>query len=681
MAVMSKPKTSYLEFGPFRLDTVRRLLLRDEAVVALPPKAFDTLLALVENCDRVLEKSELMTAVWPDSFVEEANLTQTVSILRKALGERAGEHRYIVTVPGRGYRFVASVGQPNGQVADLLIERVASREIVAEQQESTADGEEIEVEQNSNRQRLGSSNQQLPASRLLPVNPLSLSRRKPAGWAGILVMGVAVLGLAVMALMAYRYLASSTENQASPIRSIAVLPLKNLTGDPAQDYFSDGMTESLITALSKIEGLKIISYGSVSGFKGQDADPREAGKLLGVAAVLEGSVRKSNDSVRVVVRLVSVEDGQVLWTRDTHDRALGDIFALQDEVAQKVVAGLRLKLGHQGEQQLAKRYTENVEAYQAYMRGRAFWNKRNGEGFGKAIAYFQQAIDIDPNYARAYAGLADSYILKRIYVLLEPGETLQQMEAKAKTAAEKALEIDDTLAEAHASLGLIKATTENDEADIEREYRRAIELNPNYATAHHWYALHLNDVHRFDEAIAEIRRALEIDPRSLVINSDIGIIFTSARHYDQAIEYFKKAIEMDANFPDAHAMLGWTYVRKEMYPEAIAEFEKARTLFGSPISQLDALIYAYGRWGKRSEALKVLDEVKRLTKQQHIQLLFENRLNIHIGLGEYDKAFAALEKAHKEGLRVKRALVTPYVDPLRSDPRFSILCTKVGLAQ
>jgi TolB-like protein/DNA-binding winged helix-turn-helix (wHTH) protein/Tfp pilus assembly protein PilF len=678
MTVMSEPKISYLEFGPFRLDTVRRLLLRDEAVVALPPKAFDTLLVLVENCDRILEKSELMTAVWPDSFVEEANLTQTVSILRKALGERAGEHRYIVTIPGRGYRFVASVVQPNGQVADLIIESRTTAESVAEQQESKSNGEGVEAEQNPNRQRPDSSNQQQPASRLLPDNPVSLSRQKLAGWAGRLAMGVAVLALAAIALLAYRYLASSTQSQASPIRSIAVLPLKNLTGDPAQDYFSDGMTESLITALSKIEGLKIISGTSVFGFKGQDADPREAGKLLDVAAVLEGSVRKSNDSVRVVVRLVSVEDGQVLWTRDTHDRALGDIFALQDEIARKVVAGLRLQLGHKGEQQLAKRYTENVEAYQAYMRGRAFWNKRNGEGFGKAIAYFQQAIDIDPNYALAYAGLADSYILKRIYVLLEPGETLRQMEEKAKTAAEKALEIDDTLAEAHASLGLIKATTRNDEADIEREYRRAIELNPNYATAHHWYALHLNDVLRFDEAIEEIRRALEIDPLSLVINSDIGIIFSSARRYDQAIEYFKKALEMDPNFPDAHAMLGWTYVRKGMYPEAIAEFEKARMLFGSPISQLDALIYAYGRWGKRNEALKVLDELKRLTKQQPTQLLLENQLNIYIGLGEYDKAFEALNKAHQEGLRVKRALGTPYLDPLRSDPRFSILCSKVG---
>jgi TolB-like protein/DNA-binding winged helix-turn-helix (wHTH) protein/Flp pilus assembly protein TadD len=677
---MNRFESNTYEFGAFRLDATKRLLYRDGEAVPLTPKAFDILLALVQNRQQVVEKTELMQRIWPDSFVEEGNLTQNISILRKALGESPHEHRFIVTVPGRGYQFVASLSHSTGQVADLILERHASTQIVTQQEESTSPEEGDEVERNPNQHWLAPGNQLQPPSRELLMNPWSIPGRKPAGRVGTAVaMGVAVLALAAIALLAYRYLTNSSESHASAIRSIAVLPLKNLTADPAQDYFSDGMTENLITALSKIEGLKVISYGSVSGFKGQDADPPEVGKLLGVAAVLEGSVRKSKDSVRVAVRLVSVADGQVLWARDTHDQALGDIFALQHEIARKVVAGLRLKLGHEGEQQLAKRYTENVEAYQAYLQGRFFWNKRNGEGFDKAIAHFQQAIDIDPNYALAYAGLADSYILKRIYALLEPGETLLQMETKARVAAEKALAIDDTLAEAHTSLGLIKANTGNDEAAIEREYQRAIELNPNYATAHHWYALHLNDLHRFDEAIAEIRRAREINPLSLVINSDVGIIFSSARQYDQAIEYFKKAIEMDPNFPDAHAMLGWTYVRKGMYPEAIAEFEKARALFGSPTSQLDGLIYAYGRWGKRGEALRVLDELKRLSKQHHTQIPWENRLNIHIGLGEHDKAFEVLEKAHQEGLRVKRALDTPYLDPLRSDPRFADLRRRLGL--
>jgi tetratricopeptide (TPR) repeat protein len=241
--------------------------------------------------------------------------------------------------------------------------------------------------------------------------------------------------------------------------------------------------------------------------------------------------------------------------------------------------------------------------------------------------------------------------------------------------------MDDALAEAHTSLGLIKAALGNDDADIEREYKRAIELNPNYATAHHWYALHLNDVQRFDEAIAEIKRAREIDPLSLVINSDVGIVYTSARQYDQAIEHFKKAMEMDPNFPDAHAMLGWTYVRKGMYQEGIAEFEKARALFGSPTSQLDGLIYAYGMSGNRREALRVLDKLERLTKQHHTQIPWENWLFIHIGLGDHDKAFELLEKAHREGSNVKRQLMGPSVDPLRGDPRFHDLQRRVGLAQ
>jgi TolB-like protein/DNA-binding winged helix-turn-helix (wHTH) protein/tetratricopeptide (TPR) repeat protein len=655
VAAVNKPAREIYEFGPFRLDATERLLWRDGQVVPLPPRIFDTLLALVVDGGHLLEKDDLMRRLWPDTFVEEATLARNISDLRKALRETEGGQKYIETVPKRGYRFVARIRKSGDSAVDRE-KRLGTLMIVE------AEDGAIQLSQPA-RSGLGRSDNRANAA------------RRSRAW---LVAGLALV--AGTAAIVYVWNAKSKETgTAAPAGSIAVLPLKNLTNDPAQDYFSDGMTESLITALSKIEGLRVISRGSVFRFKGKDDDPRDIGKQLGVAAVLEGSVRKSNDSVRVAVRLVSVKDGQVLWVSDTHERALGDIFALQDEVARRVVGGLRLKLGREGEQRLAKRHTDNVEAYQSYLKGRFFWNKRNGEGLGKAISYFQQAIDIDPNYGLAYAGLADSYILKRIYSLLQPGETLQQMEAKAKAAAEKALEIDDTLAEAHTSLGLIKATTANDEADIEREYKQAIELNPNYATAHHWYALHLNDEGRFEEAIAEIRRALEIDPLSLVINSDEGIVFSSARQYDQAIEYFKKAMEMDPNFPDTHAMLGWTYVRKGMYQEAISEFEKARALFGSPTSQLDGLIYAYGRSGNRSEALKVRDKLERLTKQHNAQIPWENWVYIHIGLGDHDKAFAILEKAYREGLSVKRLLDAPYLDPLRSDPRFQDLVRRVGV--
>jgi TolB-like protein/DNA-binding winged helix-turn-helix (wHTH) protein/Flp pilus assembly protein TadD len=654
VAALNKPAREIYEFGPFRLDATERLLLRDGQIVPLPPRIFDTLLVLVIDGGRLLEKDDLMRRLWPDTFVEEATLARNISDLRKALRETEGGQKYIETVPKRGYRFVARIKKSGDSAVDRE-KRLGTLMIV-----ESEDGA-IQVSQP-------------PRSGFKSDKRVNTARRS-AAW---LVAGLALV--AGTAALFFIWNAKSKETgTAAPVGSIAVLPLKNLTNDPAQDYFSDGMTESLITALSKTEGLKVISRGSVFRFKGKDDDPRDIGKQLGVAAVLEGSVRKSSDSVRVAVRLVSVKDGQVLWVSDTLERALGDIFALQDEVARRVVVGLRLKLGQEDERRLSRRQTDNVEAYQAYLKGRFFWNKRNGEGLGKAIAYFQQAINMDPNYALAYAGLADSYILKRIYALLQPGEKLQQMESKAKSAAEKALEIDDTLAEAHTSLGLIKATIQNNEAEIEREYKQAIALNPNYATAHHWYALHLNDEGRFDEAISEIRRALEIDPLSLVINSDVGIVFSSARQYDQAIEYFKKAMEMDPNFPDAHAMLGWTYVRKGMYPESIAEFEKARALFGSPISLLDGLIYAYGQSGNRIEALRVLDRLKRLTKEQHAQMPWENWLYIHIGLGERDKAFELLEKAYRDHLSVKRLLYSPYLDPLRSDPRFDDLARRVGM--
>lgn len=660
-------------FSDFTLDLMGGCLLHKEREVKLRPKSFEVLTYLVENSGRLVNKEELIRAVWPDTFVTDNSLVKCLKDVRVALQDDSQQH--IKTVPRRGYVFTTEVRENDGVSAPSFgpYSHPASPVSFEEQVEDLGGVFYAERRNEVSASHKGETFASPPTAQ----GPL-LDRAGRRRWTALaIVLGVSLAFSA--ALLVNGRLHNTPKGPSAPVSSIAVLPLRNLSGDRSNEYFGDGMTESLISALSKVEGLTVISRSSVFSFKEKEVDAREVGRQLGVAAVLEGSVRKDSDSVRVAVQLVNVEDGRVLWASDTYDRALGDIFALQNEVASRVVAGLRLKLGREGEQQLAKRYTDNVEAYQAYMKGRFFWNKRNRDGLGKAITYFQRAIEIDQNYALAYAGLADSYILKKIYALIEPGETLQQMESEAKAAAEKALELDDTLAEAHTSLGMIKANIQNDETDIEREYKRAIELNPNYATAHHWYALHLNDMSRFDEAIAEIRRAWEIDPRSLVINSDVGIIFSSARRYDEAIEHFKKTIEMDPSFPDAHAMLGWTYVRKGMYPEAIAEFEKARTLFGSPASQLDGLIYAHGMAGNRSEALKVLDKLKKLNKQ-NIQIPWENWVFVYIGLGDHDKAFELLEKAFQEHLSVKRFFDTPYVDPLRSDPRFADLVRRVGLA-
>jgi TolB-like protein/DNA-binding winged helix-turn-helix (wHTH) protein/tetratricopeptide (TPR) repeat protein len=654
--------------GDLVLEPEARRLSKRGVPMHLTRKPFQVLLYLVEHHDRLVTRRELLDQFWEGHDVYDETLTKCVGAIRKALDDQTESPRFIETHWSEGYRLVCKVVEEQLIPADPTVIEI-----------ERTPGIKIGAEEEGNHDAL-QGDQKTPS-----LDPLAapLTRPEPKRFPRrvSLVLTCAVIVLIATALYFYRQRAGLSTQPLPPIRSIAVLPLKNLTNDPANEYFSDGMTDSLITALSKVEGLKVTSRGSVFGFRGKEVDPREVGRQLGVEAVLEGSVMKSGDTVRVGVRLVSAADGRVLWSSNPQDRALGDIFAVQDEVARRVVAGLRLTLGGEGEQRLAKRYTDNVDAYLAYMKGRYFWNKRNGEGLGKAITYFQQAIEIDPNYALAYAGLADSYILKRIYALLQPGETLQQMEAKAQAAAEKALTIDDALAEAHTSLGLIKSALGNDDADIQREYKRAIELNPNYATAHHWYALHLNDLNRFDEAIAEIKRAREIDPLSVVINSDVGIVYTSARQYDQAIEHFKKAMEMDPNFPDAHAMLGWTYVRKGMYQEGIAEFEKARALFGSPTSQLDGLIYAYGMSGNRREALKALAKLEMLTKQHHTQIPWENWVFIHIGLGEHDKAFELLEKAHREGANVKRQLMGPSLDPLRGDPRFHDLQRRVGVAQ
>jgi DNA-binding winged helix-turn-helix (wHTH) protein/TolB-like protein len=645
---MSRPVKQFYEFDRFRLDTVKRTLLREGEPVPLMPKAFDTLLALVQNSGRVLEKDELMQTLWPDTIVEENNLTQNISALRKALGESPTEHRYIVTIPGRGYRFVANVKEVGEEGAELILEEhTSSRAVIEEEETQTSD------------LRLQTSDLVSPSHRrsIVPM-PSRL---------------IVVLLVGLIASLIYVWHSSQTKPPETgvAVRSIAVLPFKPLSTDGSDEHLGLGMADTLITKLSNLRQLVVRPTSAVRKYTSPEQDPVAAGREQKVEAVLEGSIQRSGEKIRVTVRLLKVRDGRPLWAYQCSEQQCTDLFAVQDSISEEVAQALLLALTGEEKKRLTKHYTENAEAYEAYLKGRYFWNKRTAEGFQKAIDYFQKAIDIDPNYALAYAGLADSYILMKIFNYPQTGETLQGLEAKARAAAERSLEIDDTLAEAHTSLGLI--------GGIEREYKRAIELNPNYATAHHWYALYLSDRGRFDEAIAEIRRAQEIDPLSLVINSDIGIVYIAGRQYDQAIEHFKKAIEMDPNYPDAHAMLGWAYVLKGMYDEGIPEFQKAGALFGGAIVPI-GLIYAHGISGNKREALKLLAKLKRLTKQDHTQIRWAHWVLIHIGLGEKDKAFEALERAYREGENIKPMLNAPASDPLRSDPRFTDLLRRVGLA-
>jgi TolB-like protein/DNA-binding winged helix-turn-helix (wHTH) protein len=646
------PREHFYEFGPFRIDPTKRLLLRDGESVTLPPKAFDTLLMLVERHGEVLGKDELMKTLWPDSFVEEANLTVHISNLRKALGEHRHQHEYIVTVHGRGYRFVAGVRELPYEGADLLVEHTRTQ-IVIEEEEG-----------------IGSEETESAKSHAAPHGSVS----RPSRVVGLAVACAAV-ALAATTVVLYRLRTPSVESRPTPVRSVAVLPLKNLAGDSAQDYFSDGMTESLIMALSKIEGLKVISRASVYHFQGREVDPREAGRLLGVEAVLEGSVRKGADSVRVAVRLVSTGDGRVLWAGDTHDRALGDVFALQDEIARGMAAGLKVQLTDEGERKLGRRYTGDLKAYELYLKGRFFWNKRTEEGLQKSIEHFEQAIARDPRYALAYAGLADSYAVFNLYSSAQ----LKDASPRAKAAAERALALDDTLAEAHATLGIVKQQYDWDWPEAEREYRRAIELDPNYATAYQYYAEYLALLGRTEESVAHIRRAHELSPLSLIINTELGYPYFCARRWDEALEYYRRTLEMDSGFHLALYFAARCHLHKGEFGEAVAASRRAVALSGGSSLTLGWLGYVHAATGERTQAREVLRELTNRSEQRHVSPYLIATL--YAGLGENDHAFAWLEKAYEERDYLLVLLrVDPRLDSLREDERFTSLLGRVGLS-
>jgi DNA-binding winged helix-turn-helix (wHTH) protein/Tfp pilus assembly protein PilF len=584
-------KHSY-EFGPFHVDAANYLLLRDGQIVPLKPKVLDALVALLENRGRVLGKDVLMQMLWPDSFVEEANLTQTIYMLRKALGEGPNEHNYIETIPKRGYRFVASVREFEGAGGDLAARERASAIVKGEQ----------------------------------------------------------------------------------GIESIAVLPFKPMMAASRDESLELGMADTVIMRLSNIRQLTVRPTSAVRKYTGLDQDPLAAGREQRVDAVLESSIQRSGQKVRVTARLLNVQDGLAFWTFSC-DEMCTDIFELQDAISEKMAAALALKLNGEERKLLTKRYTENTDAYQAYLKGRYYWNKRTEEGFKRAIQYFQQAIDIDPNYALAYSGLADSYILLVDYFGL-----LKESYPKAKIAATKALEIDEALAEAHTSLAFIRCWYDWDWSEAENEYKRAIQLNPNYPTAHHWYSRYLIVMGRMGEAGAEIKRAQELDPLSLIINSGLGEYFYFAHQYDQAIEQLRKTLDMDPSFVRALLDLGQAYVQKGMYDQAIAEYRKAITLSGGSAEAQAWLGYAYAVAGKRGEAQKVLADLSELLTQRPVAPYWKAML--YAGLGKESQALAWLEKAYQERFtRLALANVQPEFDTLRSDPRLADLLRRMGLAQ
>ena len=646
--VMGTPVKHLYEFGPFQLAPPERLLLCDGRPVPMTPKAFDLLVVLVERGGHLVEKDELLKAVWHGSFVEEGNLSVTVSFLRKALNDDRGLHKYIETVSKRGYRFVADVRQV-GEPESMLPQLRPAEPRVNEEKSKARE----------------------PLSAVM-LRPATVPPTRTFRWT-ILAVALGFGALAILVwVVTHRGGGTIQAQQEEAIRSLAVLPFQTLGAEPSDQYLGLGMADALITRLGNTGKIIVRPTNAIQKYVGRDLTPQAAGQEQGVDAVLDGRIQREADRVRLTVQLIRVHDGVQLWG-ETFDKEFTDIFALEDALSERVAQSIRLKLTGEETRRFTKRSTERPDAYEAYVKGRYFWNKRTDKGMKKGLEYFRQAITLDPTFAEAYVGVADSYATLGLYAVLPPKEAFPA----AKEAAKRALEMDDGLAEAHATLGFINFYYDWSGVDAGNEFRRALADNPNYAMAHSWYGESLAAMGRYPEAIAEAQRALEDDPLSLIIGSNAGWTLSLAGKGDQAIEILKKAIEIDPTFPRTHFRLGRAYEQKKSYDLAISELEQAVSLSGGDTCYKGSLGHVYAISGKSDRAREVLQDLQGRSEQQYVPA-FAIAL-VYAGLGDNDQAFNWLQRAYDDR---STAMVFLKLDPelgsLHSDPRFEQLSQRIN---
>ena len=490
----------------------------------------------------------------------------------------------------------------------------------------------------------------------------------------LFIPAVIIIALAIIAVIIWKlFIHKQTVPILSGKASIAVLPFEDLSPRRDQDYLCEGLAETLINALTKIKDLRVPAKTSSFSFKNKEKNLQEIGEKLSVNAILEGSIQKIGNRVRISTRLINVPDESLLWS-EQYNRELKDVFAIQDEISLAIIDRLKVKLLGKEKEKVVKRHTENLEAYNLYLQGRYFWNKRTEEGLKKGLDYFQQAIEKDPGFALAYVGLADSYIVLAGYEVLSPKDAFP----KAKAAAMKALEIDDMLADAYVSQGIIKFEYDLDPIAAEKGYKLAIEINPGLAEAHKTYAEFLSVLGRHEEAIKEMKLAQELDPLSLIICTLVGSIYYEARKDDLAIEQYKEVLEKEPNFILAHAYLGKSYIQKSMYEDAISEFQKSVMLSSRSPLYLAGLAHAYAVAGKEEEALKIIEELKELSEKKYIPSY--SMALIYVGLNEKEQAISWLEKAVEERyFRVLSIKVDPRFDSLHSDSRYKTILKKLRL--
>ena len=644
----------YYEFGPFRVDIAERQLLRSGQEIPLTPKAFQLLHALVERSGHVLDKDELITRVWADSFVEEKNLADNISILRKALNDDPKNPRYIKTVPRRGYRFVAEVREIVEHGEDLLVHEKQRTRLVVEEEHDP-----LPVARRSVNLAMPGESWAL----------LTRGRRKVHLGFFIIVPVVAL----VLAFGAYVFWKKSANINSPLVQSLAVLPFKPLVAGSQDPALELGMTDALITQLSNIRQITVRPTNSVMKYAAEGQDLRTAGYELGVDMLLDGKVQRAGDRVRLSVQLVRARDGAPVWA-EKFDEKFTDIFAVQDSISRKVAAALTLKLSGEELKGLSKRYTDNVEAYQLYLNGLYHWRKFKQEDLLTSINYFNAALKVDPNYALAHAGLAKSYNVISIWGPLPAEEAIP----KARAAAQNAINLDPNLASAHVALGANKLFAwEWDEA--RRELERGIELDAT-TDGHAPYGYYLQAMGKTEEGLAELKRIRDITPEWDVANNDVLWGLYYARHYNEAIAESRQAISLDPNYAGSYHVLGEVYAQTGRYSEAIAILEEGYKV--ASVDQQPRLLaelgYVHALTGDKGKSTEVIT----LLKEKPVRSTPFLTAEVYAGLGDKDQTFAWLNKACDERVPfLWEVRVMPQFDSIRSDPRFSELLRRMNLPQ
>lgn len=621
-------------FEGFTLDPAERLLLRDGKQVSLTPKCFSLLVVLVENSGHVLEKEELLEKVWPNQFVEESNLSFNISALRRALGENHDKHHFIETVPKKGFRFIAPVVEQKVEASPSFAEKPPAEDL----------------------------------TKTVIASPSGSGR-----WSNAFILKLAGATLLVGAVIVAGYkLWAKRQVRAEPaLRTIAVLPFKPLSNDSRDESLEIGMTETLITKLGNVRQIVVRPLGSVRKYGDAKQDPIQAGRELSAEAVLDGSIQKANDRVRVSVRLMNVQTGVAIWA-DQFDEEFTDIFKVQDSISERVMQSLTVKLTGDENNRIVKRYTNSSEAYQLYLQGHYLWSRRTPENLLKSLERYERAIEKDPSFALAYIGMAETNL-----ILLGSNQApASEVIPKAISNVNKALELDPTLAEAHNTLAELKYQYEYDWVGAEKSFKQAIDLNPNAAFIHLAYGWFLMSLSRFEQAEVEMQTAQQLDPTSMVINRARGRLFYFSRQYDRAIEHYKKIIEVEPNVGTTHWSLARVYEMKQMYPEALEEDLK----FGNEkmpaglAEEFRKILTTSGYVAVIEKSVALMEE-----KAKHEYVAPSIIAAGYARMGKKDKAFMWLEKAYAEHVPLNQLKIDPMYDKLRDDARFKDLVRRINL--